>query len=93
MTCTREELIAAAPGLGWDLINSGDRYVDIYRAEPHSIMAHYTRDGMVITAQLFSDPPDERLHLPPRVLAEVDKFTPNKRRRIRAWMYDYKRAA
>jgi hypothetical protein len=93
MTCTREELIEAAPGLDWAPVNSGDRYVDIYRAEPYSIMVHFSRDGMVINAHLFRDPPDTRQQLPPRVLAEVDKFTPNKRRRIRSWMYDYKKSA
>lgn len=93
MTCTREELKDSAANQGWVAIDNTDRYVDIYRAEPYSIMVHFTRDGMIIDAQLFTDPPDARLKLAPRIVAAVDKHNANKQRRIRAWMYDHKQSA
>lgn len=93
MTCTREVLKEAAADLGWNAIANTDRYVDIYRCEPYSVMVHYTRDGMVVDAHLLTDPPDTRQKLPPRVVAAVGKVNANKRRRIRSWLYNYKRPA
>lgn len=93
MPQTRQELIGAAQDLRWNVIDTGQKFVDVYRCEPYSIMVTFSRDGMVTDAMLFTDPPDARQQLPPRVLAECHKFDANKYRRIRSWLYDYKQAA
>jgi len=93
MTSTRDTIREAASDLGWVALDNIDRYVDIYRTEPYSVMVHFTRDGMVIDASLFTDAPDARQKLPPRIVRSVGKFDANKQRRIRSWLYDFKRAA
>lgn len=93
MTCTRDELKEAARDLGWAAVDSRNSRVDIYRAVPYSVMVEFSRDGMIIAAQLFGDAPEARQQLPPRLLAEVGKNNANKRRRIRSWFYDYRQAA
>jgi hypothetical protein len=94
MTSTRDELREAADDLGWRRLADTTPHSDVYRCEPYSVVVEFSRDdAMVIQARLFSDAPDPRLNLPPRILAEVDKGNQNKRRRIRAWFYDYRRSA
>jgi hypothetical protein len=87
---TREELRGAASELGWGRLPDTETLTDVYRNAPYSVMVEFSRDGMVIEARLFSDAPDSRQKLPPRIVAAVDKGNQNKRRRIRAWFYDYR---
>lgn len=90
MTATRDELKESAERLGWGPPLNNESHVDIYRAEPYSIMVEFSRDGMITHAHLFTDPPDRRQQLQPRVIASADKFTANKRRRVLSWFYHYK---
>ena len=92
MTCARDAIAEIAADFGWDHVpgkGGSMAKVDVYRAEPYSLMAEFTRAGMIISAILFKDAPDPRQELKPRPIGDAGKFDANKVRRIRSWMYDY----